>query len=342
MTIASTPAYPIVGQTVKITLTNPLGNTVRGEVTSVPSGSKVIVGLTLDPATGLPIDTFVPDIPGVYGVNAHDWRVRTGISSYKGDPAGASSTRYLNSQSGTIAVGAVESLPIATLRGHGATLRMVVVNTTVRDASLILPLSEISRKAALDAAVVAALAGLIGVATTALDVPFVADVVALRLAYEHHRIQFGGSPVHLSADSTNVVRRDTPTSVDAAIATLNELYDVFGAHETQGPSGGTWHYNDDGANTVVTPKAKSLGQAVVTKADLRVRYERHRIVTGGGALQVHANPDATPNSVMSAPLPLPVLIVALLDAIVAASPAVPAGEQAGTTHVESGLGFTRS
>ena len=341
MTIASTPIYPTVGQTVKISLTNPQGNTVRGEVTSVPSGSKVLVGLTLDPATKDPIDTFVPDIPGVYGVNAHDWRVRHGISSYKGDPAGASSVRYLDSQSGTIAVGDIAKAQIATLRGDGATLQMTIVDDTVRAAEFVAPLTETSRRALLDAGVVAALAGLVGVVTSALDVDFVTDVVALCASYENHRIQTGGSPVHLSADVVNIIKSGSPLSPDAAIAALNEFYSVFGAHETHGVGGGNWHYNDDGANTVVTPRAKSLIQAVVMKANLRESYRRHIATVGTGSSHVHTNADTTALSLRPPPLPLPALIVALLDAIVATAPATPAGEQVGMTHVVNGLGFTR-
>lgn len=339
--MTSTPTAPVAGDQITLALTDPIGTTVRGEITSVPAQSALLVGMMVDPLTGAPVNYFTPDVAGVYGVKAHDWRIRYGIPSYSGDPAGDSQASYQTTQSGTVAVGIVEELPIVTLRGHGATLQMTVMASTVAAASLVRPLSEASRKAILTTPVVDALKGLVDVATTALDVAFVADVVALRLAYESHRLVAHGTPdVHNGSDDTNVTRRETPSSVDAGIATLNDLYEVIGSHQTQGPGGGTWHNYDDGINTIVTAKAASLAQAIVMKADLRERvYERHRVQVGSGAVQVHNQADTTAGSAMASPLPLPILIVAFLDAIVAATETAPTGELQGASDVEHLLGM---
>jgi hypothetical protein len=340
MTVATDPTYPVADDLITLSLSAPIGNAVQGELTSVPTESALTVGLLLDDATGLPIATFTPDVAGAYGVSVHDYLTSTRVPSYFGDPAGGSVSLYKNTETATVYVGVVEELPIVTLQGHGATLQLTVTNATVRAAELVSPLSDVSRKALIDTAVVAALTALVGVAVASIDVGFVADVVALRNAYENHRVQVTGS-IHYGADSTNVARRETPSSIEAAIATLNDLYDVIGLHQTQGPAGGTWHANDDGINNIVTARAKSLGQATVTKSDLRERcFERHRVQVGAAALQVHGAADNTLASIMAAPLTLPALIVAFLDAIVAESTATPAGEQTGAVAIEHGFGFS--
>ena len=340
MTIAILPLYPVAGDKVTISLSAPIGNAVQGELTSVPSKSALKVGLLRDTVTRLPIATFTPDVAGAYGISAHDYMTSTRVPSYSGDPAGGSVSLYRSTETATVYVGVVEELPIVTLLGHGATLQLTVTNATVRAAKLVSPLSDGSRKAIIDSTVVAALTALVGVAVASIDVGFVADVVALRNAYENHRVQVTGS-IHYGADTTNVARRETPSSIAAGIATLNDLYDVIGSHQTQGPAGGTWHANDDGINNIVTAKAKTLGQAVVMKADLRTRvYSRHRVQVGAGALQVHGIADITGASIMPAPLTLPALIVAFLDAIVAESATTPAGEQSGALAIEHGFGFS--
>ncbi len=329
MTLAISPLYPVPGDEVTLGLSNPAGNAIRGELTSVPSASALAVGLLVDPATGAPIATFTPDVPGAYGVKAHDYR---DVVAFGGR------SDYLTTQSGTVYVGAAMDLPIRTQVGHGATLRLTVVNATVRAAELLLPLTEVSRVALLDAAVVAALAALVDVAVANLDVDLATDVAALRVAYEAHRVSTGGGTVHASADTTNVVRHETPTAIAAAIDAINDFYDALTGHITAGALGGTWHDHDDGINVPVCGKALTLGEAVVLKADLRERvYEAHRIQVGTGVTKVHLSADST--NTMAAPLPLPVLIVALLDAIVAAVPSTPAGEQAGVVRIEHTLGF---
>lgn len=341
MTLVLNPVYPIAGDAVTISFLAPLGNTVQAELTSVPPKSALVIGPLLN-KSGEPTDQFTPDVPGVYGITAHDYLVRSRAASYSGDPAGGSINRYQTTELGTVYVGVVEELPIVTTLGHGATLRLTISNATVRAADLASPLSDVSRKALLDTAVIAALAALVSLPVSGLDADFATDVQALRLAYENHRVQTGGgSPIHTVADTTNVSRRERPTSIAAAIDVLNDLWQVIGNHQTQGPGGGTYHVNDDGVNNLVTAQAKTLGQATVMKADLRGRvYSRHRVQVGATTQQVHGSADNTALSVMPAPLPLPVLIVALLDTIVATSATAPTGEQDGAMDVEHKLGFT--
>ncbi len=330
MATTTSPTFPLPGQAVRIGLSAPLGNTVRGALTSVPSGSALAVGGLTDPATGLPTDTFTPDVAGVYGIEAHDYRH---VVAFGGRDD------YLNTESGSAYVATWMDLAIRTQGGHGATLRLTVAGAAVAGAALVSPLSELSRVAALDSAVVTALTGLVGVVTTALDAEFVADVRVLRAAYEAHRIIMSGSPgVHQTYDVTNVMRRETPTAIAAAILTLNDLYDQLTGHTTATALGGGWHYNDDGINVPLCGKATDLGSAVVLKADLRERvYERHRVQVGATVLQVHGSADTTNG--IAAPLPLPVLIVAYLDALALALPTAPAGEEQGAVTLAHNLGF---
>jgi len=286
-----------------------------------------------------PAQRFVADVPGEYQIAAYYYHDFTAPPMYSGDPSGGSRRELVGIPTQVqVDVGGYVELPIAPVNGHGATLRLLVVNETVRAAELANPLTETARLAALDPTVAAAVTALVGVTVANLDVDFVTDVNAMATKYEAHRILTGGLPsVHASADTTNAMLRETANSVPAAIRRLNDIAAKLLAHMEAGTSGGTWHGGgDDGKNTLqVAPSATTLSEAVVLKADLRERsYERHRSQTSSPGS--HGLADST--NFMNDPLPLPSAIVAFLDYVAAASSAV-AGEPEGIADAVAGLGF---
>jgi hypothetical protein len=314
------------------------------EVLSVPSGSAIPIGRILDangnkpvPTPASPSTTFTPDVAGVYGLRACIIRVRDGTGgAHLDDPMGVPSRRLVASVDDSLYVGQAMDLPIRTLLGHGATLRLIVVNATIRSAELVDPLTDISRVAILDASVVAALAALVGVGTAAgvLDVDFATDVDDLRTKYLAHLTD----GAHAGSDTTNITTREAVVgAIVESINVLNDLYDAMAGHMHAGTGGGTWHGVDDGYNAPLTGKARTLAEAIVMKADLRERvYERHRVQTGSPT--VHPDGTDTTNT-MAAPLPLPATIVAVLDAVAHAAPTAPTGEQQGVANLEHLFGF---
>ncbi len=348
ISISPSPTAVVPGQPVTLTLAGAAtGRVGEFELLGVPPLSALPIGRLLDakgavqvPTIEAPASTFTPDVAGVYQLSAFVIAIDPGNGDYEGDPMGAPRRTVETVVDGAVYCGAQMDLPIRTQAGHGATLRLVVAGATVRAASLVSPLTELSRVAALDFAVVVALTGLVGIGTTAMDAEFVADVRVLRAAYEAHRVLTTGSPeVHTAADLTNVMRRETPTAMAAALATLNDLYDQLLGHTTAGALGGTWHTNDDGINVPLCGKATGLGSAVVLKADLRERVlRRHRTQVGVDPVKVHGSADGA--STIAAPLPLPVLIVAYLDAIALALPTAPTGEEQGAVTLTHNLGFS--
>ena len=281
---------------------------------------------SFDGRGGPPTNLFVPDVPGVYGVEALEF-FNFGKTH-----------RLMSKASSTIHVGSYLSLPIEPVNGHGSTLRILVVGSTVRRAELVDPKTELARVAALDATVAAAVTALEGVAVASVDVDFVTDVNAMTAAYEAHRVLTGGfSNVHLSADATNAMLREPANSVPAAIARLNELAVRLAAHREATSSGGTWHNFDDGKSTLqVAPSAQTLAQAIVLKADLRERsYERHRVLVASPA----SHPTADATNFLTDPRELPAALVAYLDFIASATPTVAASEAQGVATAAASWGF---
>jgi len=347
VTITTSPTATTAAAEVTLDITGQdAGRVGEFEVLSVPDGSAIPIGFILDVDGNRIIPTlddtstvFTPDVAGVYGVRASVVRIIDGTGgAHADDPVGQPQRIVESSVDGSVYVGQSMDLPIRTVRGDGATLRLIAVNATVRSAELVDPLTDISRVCILDSAVVAAVAALVGVSTAAgtLDVDFATDVTALRTAYLAH-IAKTSADTHTAADTTNVTTREAVVgAVDASIADLNDLYDAMMGHLVAGTGGGTWHQNDDGYNAPLTAKAKTLGEAIVMKADLRERvYEAHRVKLGSPA--VHGGADNT--NTMAAPLPLPAAIVAFLNAIAAAAPTAPTGEQQGVANLEHGFGF---
>lgn len=278
------------------------------------------------------------DVPGEYTVDAYEVFRVDAIGAHANDPLAVAQAQILSSTSATVHVGGYVEMPIQPVNGHGITLRLLVVNDTVRGAALVSPATDLARAAALDATVIAAVAALEGVAVTALDVDFVSDVNTLCAAYEAHRILSAGSPgVHYGPDNTNALLREPAYSLLSAMARLNDLAEKLGNHMAALSSGGTWHATDDTKNTLqVAPRATTLGEATVLKADLRERvYRRHRITTAAPAS--HGNADNI--NFMAPPQKLPAAIVAYLDFIASESPSVASGESEGIADAVAAWGF---
>lgn len=343
MTLAYTPAYPVPGDTVTLSVTGPSApgsNRQEYEITSVPSRSTITPGRILD-LNGDPTDEFVPDVAGQYGIRVYEYR-ESGYAPprYPNDAIGASRLRLLANQSGFVNVSAVVSMPIATMRGHGSTLRLTINDGTVRAAELTLHANELSRIASAQSAVTTALDNLVGVAVSAIGNNIVTGVSDLRAKFEAHRVLVGGGPVHINADTTNAVQRFTSNATEYSIALLNELYSKILAHTQAGASVALpYHSNDDAVNVALVGTASNHGQATVLFADLAYRvYERHRVQTNSPLPAVHTTADNT--NVVVAAAPLSLLIVAYLDAIAILDPTAPTGESEGANDAAHRYGFT--
>jgi hypothetical protein len=338
MTISTTPAYPLPGEEVTLSRTGGIGSYTEYELLSVPSRSTLTTGL-LRTNSGAASDTFKPDVQGAYSFRALEYVEYSGAGgSSPTDVAGQARRELRGSQTGTVYACASLELPILTTIGHSATLRLRVHGSTVREAEILKPSTEVARMAALQADVVAALEGLVGVTTTKglLGEDFVDDVQALATRFNLHAHTEAG--VHGAADDTNIPRRQAGDSVSGALDQFNDLWDTIMGHLRTNAGGGEWHLHDDGKNLPVTGKASSLASGVVSLADLRERvYERHRVQVASP--EVHGLADDALGSRMSDPLPLTVCIVAYLDALAAESPTAPSGEQQGVADLAHGFGF---
>jgi hypothetical protein len=286
---------------------------------------------------GSATSVFVPDVPGEFAFQASEFFTWPGFGSYANDPLGVPQKRLMSVATATIYVGDHLDLPIEPVNGHGSTLRIFVVNETVRGAELVNPKTELARVAALDSTVSAAVSALVGVAVSGIDVEFASDVNDLCTKFAAHIIRTAGS-AHVSADTTNTLLREPAFSVPAAIERLNDLASKMIGHQRATTAGGTWHLADDEKNVLqVAPTAKTLGQAVVLKADLRERvHERHREqITDPTS---HGGVGDTTNF-MDAPLTLPAAIVAYLDYVADNTPSIPSGESEGLGDARAAWGF---
>ena len=326
MAISASPTYPIPDEATELAYTTTTsGNTPRWSLTSVPDESALSTGYLLDDA-GEYITTFTPDVQGAYGVRVDLYR-RT-IGAFGETPA----EFYKESQSGTIYVSEVMDLPIKTMLGHGATLRIEMSNSTVRGAELVDPLTEESRTSILDTTVAASLAALVGVAVGSLEDSLDTTVRDLYAAIAAHRV----FAVHNGTDTVNVTVRDPPYSNPNALDTLNELYDNLVQHMTTG----TWHDSHGQSDTKNYPacgKASNYAQAVVLSADLRYRvYDRHRVQISSP--KAHTGSGDTTNT-LTAAKPLAALIRDYLNAITDTTLSAPTGEQSGAVLAGRLYGF---
>lgn len=285
-------------------------------------------------------DTITFPIPGEYGVTASEIFITSGAGgSYAGDPMGVTQSRLLGRTTATIHVGGFVELPIKVVAGHSATLRLLVVNDTVRGAELVDFRSDIARLAALDTTVAAAVTALVGVAVNNLDADFVTTVTLGVNAYEGHRVLTGAGPAHFVADNVNAMLRQQAWSIPTTIARLNEWAAKMTAHQMGGNAAlAAWHDEDDSKNTLqVAPTAATLGEAVVLLADLRNRvYRRHYVQVDDPDSHRAADGINTLGAPTSGTLSF--AIVAYLDFVASAISAA-AGEGEGLADAQSAWGF---
>ncbi len=331
MAVTTDPATPVEGDTVALESDGSGGTFVRWELTSVPSDSAVETGFLI--RDGEYLDEFEADVAGEYGVTAHGYVYRRDPRSH----VALTQAVLVGSESETVHVSAVVDLPITTTLGHGATLRLGVLNDNVATAELVLPLTEISRLAILDTTVAAAVAALVDE-----DVADIADSLEdaandLRREFTDHRSHAVSHPVNL--DTTNAVNRAASHSTADSITLVNRLAVVVIAHAISGADAtDPWHAASDTLNVPLAPLATTQNGAVVLLADLRERvFERHRVKIASPG--VHAAADNT--NALSTPSLLDTVIVEFLDAVADAAPVAAAGEPGGASFLAGALGFRR-
>lgn len=335
MAIQSDPQYPVAGDTVSLSITSATGSTdaTRFQITSVPENSDLDTGMLVDEG-GSPVQEFTPDVAGAYGVTAYDYRRVNGLARYGGDPAGASYEKLVATQSGTVYVGEVMDLPIGGA-GHQVTLRLTVVNGTVRAAELTSPTTDVARFSTLDTTVLAAVDALVDVAVSSLGEDLLTDVEDLRAAFHGHTEETEGSPaVHADEDDVNDFDAKRIESAAGATETLNRLCDSIVRHMDN--YGGGFHTTPDRVNLPVAKKASDVASATVLLADLRRRvYSRHIATVGSPAVHGQADGD----NEVSADLPLTAAIVAVLDYFADTTPTAPAGTNPGAVSLAGMFGF---
>jgi hypothetical protein len=342
--ISTSPSYPVAGEAVTVS-SDASGSLVSArsvEVTSVPSRSAIPTGLLLSPTDryatgqlvtplqvadlGLLATSFVPDVPGEYGVTVR-------LIREVPDRAGNMARSIVATDSGTVQVGVAMTLPIRTLAFGGADLSITVVGDTIRAASLGSHLDERSRVAALQTTVTDALDDLVGATVATACGVFLARVNDLRDEVEDH---FAGTTWHGLADAENAPTRYAAQSQRDGIVLLNSIRDALVGHTIQLSDGTRYHTNDDTASQPIVSPATDMAGATVLLADVRERcYERHRIIGSGDTVQVHTNAGGDTTNALSAATLLDAAIVAYLDALVAASPTAPTGEVDGQVTAEA-------
>lgn len=377
ITITTSPAYPVEGEEVTITVSGASG-TVHGlELTARPSASAVELGVVTSGLATSRLDDegysvgqyatisgFAAEIPnqtgdssmeqpggslgnavtfdkaGEYNLTVYDYRYVSGVASFPGDPQGESRHQLVATAAVSVHVGAYSYLDIKTAEGRGGRLRLQVNNATVRDADITDTTDEQARQAALQPTVTAALAALVGQTVASIGTDLQTGVSLLRTKYEAHRVQVATPDSHLVADNTNTIDRTAATSNDGAISLLNELLEVMIHHfqdASDAPS--PWHTEDDLESTPVAGSATTVAQATVLSADLRERcYERHRLLDGDvGEPTVHGADDTV--NALSDPSKLDDVIVAYLDALVSNNPTAASNESEGLTDLRHMYGF---
>lgn len=360
MAITTSPTYPAEGVAVTVGSTVNTGAVAQHivlELTSVPAQSALATGFVLTDDTdadaytsavevaeaGLDTAVVTLDVGGEYGLTIYGVWALPPASLTTGADDGQTAMRYRLKfrDAVTLDVGAFVELPVVTTAGDGASLRLQVNDATIRAATLVDPSTERARIAALQTAVLAALAALVGQTVAAVGTDLQTGVNDLLANYEAHRILVGAPPAcHLVADATNVAATTAANSQAGAIQLLNRLRAVVLAHAQVSPAGfvGAWHQVDDLLNTPLAAPAGDLGTATVLSADLRERvYERHRVQAAAPA--VHIGADATND--LAAPSLLDTAIVAYLDALAILDPTAPAGESEGAQDAAHRYGFAR-
>lgn len=329
MAITYTPTYPVVGDEITLAITSATGSTdaTQFALTSVPDRSSLDLEILVD-ANDDPVQTFVADAAGVYGIKAYDYRRFSGGAAYPGDPAGEARDELVAVQTGSVYVADEMLLPIAGA-GHSITLRWLTLGGTVVDASLVSPTTEKARQCALDSTVLAAVAALEGVDPGTVGETLVADVVSFISKFGAHIADVGP---HYAADTVNTIAGSTITTQAGAIVALNDLADKFLGHAAD--ASGVWHHNIDRTNYTITAKASDVATATVKLVDMRRVYAAHISTTTGS---LHKLNDTTNTN--TADTLLTVAVKAILNFFASAAPTTPTGENPATVSATARYGF---
>lgn len=333
MTITSDPQYPVPGDTVTLSCSGLTGSSAatRYELTSVPNRSALSTGILTDPA-GAPVQYFVPDAAGEYGLVAYDFRRSSGRGgAFSGDPVSEARDVLLSTQTGTVSVADEMLLPIAGA-GHSLTLRCLTAGGVIAEASLVNPTTEKARQCALDIAVLAAVAALEGEDADAAGEDFVDGVVDFVAKFNAH-LETTGS-VHIKADTVNPIEPSLVDTIVGATYALSELEDHFIGHLTTDDDGDPWHGTFDHTNYSITAKSPGLAGGTVKLADMRRVYTNHLATI---ADDVHDSADVV--NTLTAPSLLSSAIIAVLNFFASREPATPDGESDATLQVASLYGF---
>lgn len=341
VTFTYDPVYPVPGDEVTFTAAGATGTSREYELTSAPDESTLSLARLAD-ESGEALDYFTPDQPGEYVFTIYDYK-DTGFAParWTGDVTAQRGKRLIGTGTTTVYVGEEVDLPIVTLLGHGATLRLTINNSTVREATIVDPLTEVSRLAILDSDVQTKLSALVTESIDTLGNDIATGAYDLVVKYEAHR-QLVTSVHAASGDLVNAMLRvasSTYTTQAYGLTQLNEARERIEQHMRSGTASGGWHRSDDTTYTLLVGAASDLASATVLLADLGYRvYERHR--THVTPPDVHIGADNT-NALVAAE-PLTLFIVAFLDAIEIINPAITAGESEGAGDAAHRYGFKRA
>jgi hypothetical protein len=133
-------------------------------------------------------------------------------------------------------------LPVITSDGHGGTLEIRVVQSTIRGAEIVDTTSEIGRLATLETPVLAALSAVVGQDIDSASTDFLAALRDARDAYDGnpsavpaifgHRNRSLPPPgdTHLEPDSVNALDGGIPFSLKYAVKLVNELREKLIGH----------------------------------------------------------------------------------------------------------------
>lgn len=322
-------------QTVTINATSVELTKSRLEITSVPSGSAIEVGLVLD-EDGEPTLSFTPDLPGAYGIEVHEYIDASRPVSFEGEPdSGARVLSLGASETSTVHVGYQLGFPLFA-NGHGLRLVFAVHNDTITAASFDSATTTLAEQAALDATVLAAADDCVGESSSTVGPALASVVGTLGSNLDSH---FRQATVHPLTDSVNSWNESVPLDDTEAIAKLNKIRAVMLAHLLGASTAAiVWHTADDTKNVPISPAATTKASAIQLYADLARRcYERHRVQLAAPAS--HSNADAV--NVLAAATKLETVVVSVLDFLAANSPTVPSGEGTGSLRLQSRYGLTK-
>ena len=295
MAVTISPTAPQAGDVVTITGTP---STDEGQsvfvfaLTEVPALSSLATGVFLHnyaDSTEVPLsgrliaeaekegNTLTVDADGVYTLTSLEYRktVRpTGITCF---PIAGPTTE-------TFEVVQLQQLRVRTEKPeHAASIQIATGDTTIIEATIVDPQSEVARLAIASDAVALELGRAAGLTAATFGEDFVARVVEFRTRWNDH---VEDATEHTAADSVNLILNGVPNDIQGAIQVLNEARLKVIRH-MQEIYGAALHTNPDLGSLVLAAPATTLAQATVLEADLSRVYADHRRRGSGETPPIH-------------------------------------------------------